>query len=146
MSLCKFPTIAFTNPGAHCSTARSVPPERTNSCRKSARAEKTHQLVRKNRINLMRTQRLAEIQLVRKKRTNLRGKSAPTRAKKAHVRKRRTTLCGKSARIRAFRAEKAHECCDEKSRAERKTPNFEGGYLARSARCGAPLRVQILEI
>ena len=41
--------------------------------------------------------RAPQLELVREKRTDLGGKSAPTRAEKAHVRKTRAESCGKTA-------------------------------------------------
>ena len=41
--------------------------------------------------------RAPHLELVREKRTDLGGKSAPTRAEKAHVRKKRANSCGKAA-------------------------------------------------
>ena len=41
--------------------------------------------------------RAPHLELVREKRTDLDGKSAPTRAEKAHVREKHTNSCGKAA-------------------------------------------------
>ena len=80
------------------------------------------------------------------------GKILCVAEKAHHVRKRRTlreNMCGKSAPC----AEKAHIAHQSPSRKmgkqtdrNAKTANFEGGYLARRACCGSPLRVGILEI